>query len=229
MAGSDQLELPLDPPPAETPLPGRLELMQPSEGGRPFDDPAYFFEPWWPGSRLLVYLAAGTVRLQSVHLADPMAAFPELSALSDEWIGQGHVIDGTALVLDEAGRPDLELLRARLTHPDERRGSPAFVASDLLYRGGRSLLRLPFRQRREHLAAVVQDGEHCVVSRGIVEEGETLARAIESMGMDALSARWLQSPYRRGRAGPAWLRIPLTPPPVVERRPLLALLQRLPL
>ena len=32
----------------------RIVAMRPTEGGGPFDDPAYFFEPWWPGIRAFV-------------------------------------------------------------------------------------------------------------------------------------------------------------------------------
>ena len=32
-------------------LPARVAPMQPSDGLTPFDDPAYLFEPWWPGIR----------------------------------------------------------------------------------------------------------------------------------------------------------------------------------
>ena len=202
--------------------------MQPEEAASPFDDPAYFFEPWWPGSRALVFLDDDGMRLQSEHLVDAMAAFPELRVIAHQGRGRPLVLDGTLLVLDEAGRPDPELLRARL-RDGAGPGTGAFVASDLLYEGGRSLLARPFRDRRERLRHSVRDGDLCVVSRGVREEGITMARAVGSLGLDALSARELSGRYRRGHAGSAWLRIPLVPDPPVERRPLLALLQRLPL
>ena len=31
----------------------------------PFDDPDYFFEPWWPGVRALALVERGQLRLQA--------------------------------------------------------------------------------------------------------------------------------------------------------------------
>ena len=229
---SDQLELALEATPSAGRLPTRLEPMHPSAGPSAFDDRDYFFEPWWPGSRAFAFLEADGLRIQSEHLADPVTSFPELGEIRTQTTAPDLVLDGTLLVLDDTGRPDANLLRARLQEPtatSRREGAGAFICSDLLYERGRPLLSLPFRERRARLGTVLHDGERCVVSRGLTGEGTTLARAVEGFGLEALSARRLDGRYRRGAAGEAWLRIPLVPAPTVERRPLLALLQRLPL
>ncbi len=53
--------------------------MRPTDGEGPFDDPGYFFEPWWPGIRAIVLVEDGAVRLRAEALGDPTAAFPELA------------------------------------------------------------------------------------------------------------------------------------------------------
>ena len=75
--------LPLEFAPAASRLPERIVPMRPTEGGGAFDDPAYFFEPWWPGIRAFVLVEDGTVRLRAEALGDPTAAFPELSGVAD--------------------------------------------------------------------------------------------------------------------------------------------------
>ena len=60
----------------------RVVPMQPTQVDAPFDDPAYFFEPWWPGVRAFAWIDGGRlVRLQAEGMADATAAFPELAEL----------------------------------------------------------------------------------------------------------------------------------------------------
>ena len=210
-------------------LPDRLRPMRPVDGPQPFDDQDWFFEPWWPGASALVWVEDFRARLQLEHLADPSAAFPELASIGADFTDDQLVVEGTVLVLDDEGRPDSELLRRRLAEPDFHEGTPAFVASDLLYDLGEPLIGLPFAKRREQLAAVLSDHDSCVVSRGLRGEGTTLAEAIASMGLTELSAKRLDARYRPGVRDEAWLRMQVTAAAEVPTRPLLALLQRLPL
>jgi ATP-dependent DNA ligase len=135
------------------------------------------------------------------------------------------------LALDAEGRPDPRLLRRRLTGmaaPSEV-AEGAFVATDLVWLEGRSLARQPFVERRRRLASALPDSPHYVLSRGLVGEGRTLAEAIASMGLRALSARRLDARWRSGPTGDDWLRLRIDDAPEVGTRPLLVLLERLPL
>lgn len=223
----DRLEL--DIPAAGGRLPPRLVPMQPSSGVAPFDDPDYLFEPWWPGLRALVWVEAGRVtRLQVDGLADAMAAFGELDAeLPGQLLADEVILDGSLLVLDEGGWLDADLLRRRLSG-DRDAGRPAFVASDLLWSDGSSLQRRAFAARRDRLTAVLPDGDRCVVGHALRGEGTLLAEALRRFGFTGISARRLDARFRSGPAGDAWLRAPIEPS-VPSERPLLALIQRLPL
>lgn len=227
-APSDQLPLDIGSARA-TVLPDRLRPMLPVQVEHIFDDPDWFFEPWWPGTPALAYVDDGRLRLQIGHLADPLTAFPELESIAGQFVDDGLIVEGTLLVLDDLGRPDAELLRARLAGHDEHGGSPALVASDLLYASGQAQLALPFEERRRRLARVLTDGAACVISRGLRGEGETLAEALAGMGVAEISARLLSAPYRPGAQDDSWLRIPVHAPEPTATRPLLAVLQRLPL
>lgn len=201
--------------------------MQATRVDAPFDDPAYLFEPWWPGVRALAFVEEGFVRLQVEQLADPHLAFPELAAIPDQLMGDGVVLDGTLLQLDDEGHPDQERLRARLSG-ERGAGLAAYVAADLLYLDGASLLRRPYAARRERLSATLRDGDRAVVGHAYRGEGTLVAEALAALGLDAISARALDARYRSGPAGPAWLRAPLVPAARPER-PTLSLIQRLPL
>lgn len=226
----DQLSLhiPSDPGPAAARLPARIAPMLATAGDAPFDSDAYLFEPWWPGARAWAFVEGGALRLRTQGLADARAAFPELRELAAAVHADGIVIDGTLLVLDEAGRPDAELLRARL-EAGEWVGSPAFVASDLLWDAFRPAMRRPFRVRRARLEAILPPSDRAVVGRGYPREGRLVAEALSELGIEALSARRLDARHRAGPAGDAWLRVPVTPRRDVRARPTLALILRLPL
>jgi bifunctional non-homologous end joining protein LigD len=224
----DQLDLPIPAGVGGDRLPDRIAPMQATAGVAPFDDPAYLFEPWWPGVRALAWVEGGRlVRLRAEGMADAMTAFSELGdELPELLVEDGVVLDGWLLALDEGGWLDTGLLRRRLAG-DPTAGRPGFVAADLLYCGGDAWGRRPFSARRQRLASVLRDGDRCVVSHALRGEGTLLAEALARFGLESLSARRLDARYRAGSAGEAWLRIPIAPVTGTER-PRLALIQRLP-
>jgi bifunctional non-homologous end joining protein LigD len=201
--------------------------MQATAVDGPFDDDTYLFEPWWPGVRALAFAERGELRLQVDGLADAMTAFPELAALNQQLLEDGVLLDGTILVLDEAGRPDGGLLRERLDGRG-RSGSAAYVASDLLWAGGQPVMRRSFAVRRRWLEAILPPSDRITVGRGYRRDGTLVAEALASLGIDGLSARQLAARYRSGAAGEAWFRAPIQPREP-RQRPTLALILRLPL
>lgn len=210
-------------------LPERVAVMHPSTGAGPFDDPAYLFEPWWPGARAQAWVEGGRLtRIRAEGIADAMTAFDELAdELPDRLLEDDVILDGWLLALDEGGWLDHELLRARLGG-DRSAGRPGFVACDLLWAGGAPLGRRSFAARRRRLESVLLDGDRCVVSHSLLAEGTLLAEALARFGLRGLSARRLDARHRSGPAGDAWLRLPIAPA-VRTERPRLALIQRLPL
>jgi bifunctional non-homologous end joining protein LigD len=229
----DQLVLALDgqlaAPLLDVRAPARPAAMLPGEGPAPFDDDGWFFEPWWPGILATMVIDDGRVELLANQLADPLPAFPELRSVSGQLHARLAVIPGTLLVLDTEGRPDQAALRRRLADPDDRGGVGAFIAADLLSRDGRPLAETGFAARRSALLETVVDGDRFLSSRGLHGEGRTLADAAASMGIQGISARRLDAPWRSGVAAEAWLRLPVVGRSVGPVRPLLLLLQRLPL
>jgi bifunctional non-homologous end joining protein LigD len=208
--------------------------MEPSEGAGPFDDPDYLFEPWWPGTRLLVAAGPGGVVVRCRQLVDPLLSFPELSEIPALLPAREALIDGVLMVLDRDGRPDAGLLRSRLAQggPESggaRAGRPAFVALDLLRLGRHSLAARSFAERRARLVDALQPADWCAVSRGVVGDGHALAEAAASLGFEAISARLLLAHYRGGPADDAWLRLPVTATRAERMPPFLAVFRSLPL
>jgi bifunctional non-homologous end joining protein LigD len=227
-----QLSLPFDER-SDVADPGRADRwappMTPGEAEAPFDDPGWFFEPWWPGTPATVVITRDGTRLVADQLGDPLTAFPELSIVPGQMRARSAAVPGTLLVLDAEGRPDPDALRRRLADPGDRSGTGAFIAADLLEHDGELLSEEPFVARRARLLEVAIDGDRFLASRGLHGEGETLAKAAASMGVGSVSARRLDAAWRPGPAPDAWLRFPVEGQPARPTRPLLVLLQRLPL
>ncbi|CAN5627082.1 hypothetical protein BH24CHL9_BH24CHL9_15250 [soil metagenome] len=198
-------------------------------GVGPFDDDERFFEPWWPGAQAFLRYAGGCLEMRTGHLSDPLIPFPELAGVGPQLQADSLIVEGTLLALDAEGRPDERLLRRCLSGTQVPNVEGAFVAADLPWLDGASLADQPFVERRRRLAAILRDGQHCVLSRGLVGEGLTLAHAVAGMGLRAISARRLEARWRSGPAGDDWLRLPVLETPAPHTRPLLILLERLPL
>jgi len=161
---SEQLRLPVPPDDEQIRrrLPDAVRPMIANPVDEPFDDSGYLFEPWWPGVRAIAFAERGALRLQVDGLADATGAFPEMREIPERLAEDGVVLDGTLLVLDEAGRPDPSLLRTRLDRRG-RSGRPAYVASDLLWAGGAPVTRRSFRVRRRWLEAILAPGDRVTV------------------------------------------------------------------
>jgi bifunctional non-homologous end joining protein LigD len=227
-----QLSLPLgNPADASRPaLPARLGFPVPTEGGQPFDDDERFFEPWWPGALALLRREGDRVELRTEHLSDPLAVFPELRSMASLLTADGVIVEGILMALDAEGRPDPRLLRRHLAGSVSGTAvDAAFVATDLAYLEGRSVARLPFVERRRRLAELLPDVPVCALSRGLVGEGVTLARAAASLGLAAVSVRRLDGRWHPGQAGDDWLRLRVHEPVALPTKPFLVLLEKLPL
>src|SRR4051794_5781024 len=157
-------------PPAEgphEPLPTGLRPMLATAAKRlPRDENAYAHELKWDGVRALAYCEPGRVRLESRNLRDVSSQYPEVTGALREALGSHEaLVDGEVVAFDEAGRPDFQRLQRRMHLASEsavrRRMSEApatYVAFDLLPLDGRSILELPYTERRELLAGLELDG-----------------------------------------------------------------------
>jgi len=195
--------------PAPSPLPGRVRPEAAVPCVEAFDHAGWRFSVDWEGSRALLFATGGQVRLQAETLQDVTDHYPELQAAGAALAGRDVVIDGVIGVLDPEGRPDLEALGRRMavgvaasTH------LPAvFLATDLLYLDGRSLLAWPLDRRAATLREVFSGTDRLQVPDHVEARGRALAEAAASRGLTAILARRGDAPYRPGIASPDRLRV----------------------
>ena len=196
------MDLPVQPP---------VEPMLAKAATKVPDDPGkWSYEPKWDGFRALAFRNGDDVVLQSRSGKELGRYFPELlDALRDE-LAPRCVLDGEVVVpreIDGRTRLDWESLSQRI-HPAESRvamlaeQTPAhFIGFDALATSDESLLRQPFRVRREALLDLVDEKAWCHVTRTTEdpELGTQWLTTFEGAGLDGVIAKRLDGHYLPGK------------------------------
>lgn len=240
----DQLSLKLTGDVARLPRSIRPMLAKPADAA--FDSDEHMFEPRWGGRRVLAFIepdrsAHGQrLRLIDDNGRDLAPALPELATLPELVGDLPAILDGEIVMPDKVGRMDEDALVARLADGVTGTSTPVFLVFDMLWAGGRPIIAQPLLRRREHMLRIVKPTAELVILPGVVREGLDLYFAVAQQGLRGVMARHLRSPYLPGRRSELWRWIaarpgemPLhaVPDPVAlpPARPVLALIQRLPL
>ena len=122
------------------------------------DGDGWVFERKWDGFRAIAFVDGDELHLQSRNGRPLVRYFPELRFPPGR-----YVLDGELVIRDSAGGEEFDALQERI-HPAASRvamlaeRTPArFVAFDLLAHDDRSLLDLPFAERRTALEAMIAE------------------------------------------------------------------------
>lgn len=241
---SDQLSLSLTGDVAR--LPRSMRPMLPRPAGEPFDSNEHLFEPRWGGRRALAFIEpdpnprGDRMRLIDENGRDLAQFLPELRSLPDLVGGLPTILDGEIVMPDRVGRMDEESLAARIADGQTTGASPVYLVFDLLWTAGRPIIAEPLARRREQLSRLVHPAAELVVLPGVVGDGLDLYYAVAEQGLRGVMARHLRSPYLPGRRSDLWRWIAARPGEMplhvvpdeiatAPSRPVLALIQRLPL
>jgi len=211
-----------------------------------FDSDEHVFEPRWGGRRVLAFIEPDhadrgpRLRLVDEEGRDLTSLLPELATLPELVGDLPAILDGEVVIPDRAGRMDTQALAGRLNDGEMTGVIPVYLAFDLLWASGRPILAQPLERRREHLARIVHASAELVVLPGVVRDGMDLYFAVAQQGLRGVMARHLRSPYLPGRRSGLWRWVASQPGemplhavpdavPEPPSRPILALIQRLPL
>jgi ATP-dependent DNA ligase len=184
------MKLPLKPP--------LLPQLAKSSRSLPEGD-GWRYEPKWDGFRAVVFRDGDEVHLQSRNGKELNRYFPEVVDQVLATSPPRVVMDGELIVMVD-GIQEFDMLSQRI-HPAASRvemlarESPAqLVAFDLLAEGDQTLLDLPYDERRERLAALVEDP--VVLTPGTAEPSDA-AEWLAGTG-EGVIAKEGAAPYRPG-------------------------------
>ncbi|MEA2350287.1 MAG: bifunctional non-ous end joining protein LigD [Thermoleophilaceae bacterium] len=206
----------MDPPadPEREPMPEHVVPMLAKIGDLPRDEERYAFEIKWDGIRAVVYSEPGRMRIEGRSLTDVTAQYPELRPLGRQLGSRSAILDGEIVALDEQGKPSFGRLQSRMHLTGESRIKrrakeiPAtYMAFDVLYLDGHSLMHLPYEERRARLEELKLEGASWRTPRAHPGEGRALKRASEEQGLEGIIAKRLDSHYEPGRRGGTWIKV----------------------
>jgi bifunctional non-homologous end joining protein LigD len=157
------------------PVPRTMARMEAKPGYLAFSDAAWLFEPAFVGKRVLVWLQGDESALRS---SDGDLA-PKLPALAKALSGvraETAVLDGVVV------------------------GSVALYLFDVLYAEEWDLRKLPLRERKSVLRALLPESGTLFLVDAIAERGEALAQAALDSGLVGIVGKKADSPYRAGES-----------------------------
>ncbi|MFH5231841.1 ATP-dependent DNA ligase [Antrihabitans spumae] len=157
------------------------------------------FEAKWDGYRLIVEITGGEMKLLSRAGNVVTERYPALASLAEDLIDHDVVLDGEVVVFDKLGVPNFGLLQLG--------GADAeFLAFDLLYLDGTSLLRKKYVDRRRVLEALAAKSPSIVVPPLLEGTGaEALAHSAEQ-GWEGVVAKRKDSVYLSGKRAGTWIK-----------------------
>jgi len=195
--------------------PPDLRPMLATSGSLPPNDSGWAYEMKWDGLRALAIVTGDSVRLTSRTNRDITHAYPELTGLAAASGASQAVLDGEIVALGSDGWPDFEALQQRMNigaaAPARQLAAQVpvtYLAFDLLWLEGRSLLDLPYSRRRELLEGLGLNGANWQVPPSFTaESGADLQAVSVEHHLEGVMAKRLQSRYEPGRRSASWRKI----------------------
>lgn len=186
----------------------------------PFSPP-YWLEPKYDGIRAQLHKTGGEVGLFSRDLRPLDIEFPDLIAAASAIAGD-FVLDGELIAFSEGRKLGFSDLQKRLGRRrvegdlfmDVGEGSASvplkYVAFDLLWAEGESLLDMSLRERRVRLEEIPLKGmlTRIEVFRADDPEGvESVFKMAMKEGHEGLIAKGIEGAYTPGRRGKSWIKL----------------------
>jgi bifunctional non-homologous end joining protein LigD len=189
-----------------------IEPCLPSAAKVPPSGSDWIHEIKHDGFRLLAWRAAGGVRLYTRKGKDFSKRFPLIVAAVAALPVRSCLVDGEAIVCNEAGLAVFDLIRRH------RHGRSAVLcAFDLIEMDGRDLRQQPVEHRKRLLAKLVR-GPHpgVVLNEHYEGDGEIVFKHACKLGCEGIVSKRLGSPYRSGRSL-HWVKVKNPQAPAVAR------------
>lgn len=194
-------------------MPRFVAPMLASSASLPAEDAGWGFEVKWDGARAIVVCDPAGVRVLSRNGNEIGEAYPELAGLGGVLGSRRAILDGEIVAFDAAGRPSFEALQSRIHLRGEQavrrqaeRTPVTLMLFDLLWLDDRSLVDLPYIERRALLGGLALSGERWQTPAYVVGEGSAMLQATRELGLEGVVAKRLDAPYRPGRSRD-WLKV----------------------
>ena len=199
------------PMPEPNPTPS-IEPMLATGGGKPFDDDDWVFEFKWDGVRTLAHIRSGSLRLISRRGRDVTDLYPELAPMAEQLSARNGLVDGEIIAFGPDGTPSFERIQQRFTRARPPKATiesnpVEFLAFDLLWLDGESLMDRPLEERRALLERLLVPTKRLQISPQIPGRGTAVYAAAAERGIEGAIAKRKGSVYRPGARSKDWVKI----------------------
>lgn len=191
-----------------SPLPMLCTLV-----AKPFDNPAWIFEPKYDGLRVLGRFDGHKLTLLSRNQASQNFPFPDIVTALQASLTRPAIVDGEIVCLDARGQSSFRSLQQRFHLKDARevqarmRQYPAYLyLFDLLYRDKYDVTTLPLRERKELLKQAVQWSDQVRWTPTQPGKGRKLWQAACRAGSEGIIGKHQDSRYVPGRSS-WWVKV----------------------
>jgi bifunctional non-homologous end joining protein LigD len=206
----------MDAPPTADwiPLPRHIAPMLATAGRMPASPAEWAYEMKWDGTRASIRVEGGRANILDAGGSDVSRTYPELRPPGEQLGSKQVIIDGEIVVFDIDGRPDPtasenreQATTAAAARTLSHKQPAVFLAFDLLHLDGRSMIELPYRNRRAALEGLTLQGPVWLVPPYFDGDREHATQLSQDQGLAGLLAKRLDSPYRPGARSRDWIAI----------------------
>ena len=180
---------------------------------QPFDDEDYIFELKLDGIRCIAYLDSNRTNLRNKRNKELLSLYPELKDLHLQ-VKKPCILDGELVVLNRDGSPNFALLQKRSLLTDKlkieiesEKHKVHFVAYDILYIDGISIVDKPLLERKKHLKDNIKENNLLNISRFISTNGIKLFNLTKQLSLEGIVAKRKDSEYEIGKRSKSWIKI----------------------
>ena len=189
----------------------RLLPMLAGGVGVPPQPDDYHLEPKLDGQRVMATVENGQVMLSN-RRGGEITAYPEIAGLAGALPGRAAVLDGEVVTFDARGRSSFQRLQRRMhvARPSDRLVAECpvvFVAFDLVWLDGESLVGRPQEQRRVALEDLRLAGRSWQTAPVLDASPAEALQACRALGLEGFMAKRRDAPYQPGRRSTAWWKI----------------------
>jgi bifunctional non-homologous end joining protein LigD len=198
------------------PLPSGVKPMLAARG-RPAagDLDNWAIEMKWDGVRALAFCENGRTAIASRTGKDISRTYPDLLGLARAVGHRQALLDGEIVAFGPGGQPDFEALQPRMHVSSAAQAERlavttpvTFLAFDILQLDGRSLLAVPYSERRRILQPLIpNDPSWLIPPQFSGPDLDAVLAASLSSGLEGVVAKRLDSRYEPGDRSGNWLKI----------------------
>jgi bifunctional non-homologous end joining protein LigD len=165
--------------------------------------PEWLHELKYDGYRIGCRIDKGRVTLVSRNGKDWTAAFPEVARAAGRLAVKSALLDGEICIVLPDGRTSFQALQNAFRGGGSRDGL-VYVAFDLLYLDGRTLVREPLTTRKQALQRIVS-GNRVQYAEHLDADGPVAFAAACSHGAEGIVSKRRDGPYEMGKRT-GWLK-----------------------